>query len=159
MRYYFTYFLPLIGEVSLLSTEGEIEGIYFSKSEISQAKKEETSLIRSAKLQLEEYLKGKRREFDLPLNPKGTDFQMRVWKELMKIPYGSTASYREIAERMGNPNACRAVGMANHRNPISILIPCHRVIGSNGKMVGYGGGLERKKRLLELERKNEKEGR
>ena len=102
--------------------------------------------------QLDEYFAGKRRVFDLPLRPHGTAFQRLVWDALLSIPYGETMSYGQIARLVGNPKACRAVGMANNRNPISIIIPCHRVIGSNGALVGYGGGLELKTRLLELER-------
>ena len=103
--------------------------------------------------QLDEYFAGKRRVFDLPLRPHGTAFQRLVWDALLSIPYGETMSYGQIARLVGNPKACRAVGMANNRNPISIIIPCHRVIGSNGALVGYGGGLELKTRLLELERR------
>jgi len=112
---------------------------------------QETSLIQEAFRQLTEYLKGKRKAFELPLNPKGTDFQKRVWRALCEIPYGETRSYKQIAEAIGNPKAVRAVGMANNRNPITIVVPCHRVIGANGKLVGYGGGLEMKEFLLRLE--------
>ena len=104
-----------------------------------------------AAVQLEEYLNGKRRHFDLPLRPQGTEFQRSVWNALLTIPYGETRSYKEIAQAVENPKAFRAVGMANNKNPISIFIPCHSVIGSSGSLVGYGGGLELKKRLLELE--------
>ena len=100
-----------------------------------------------------EYLEGKRREFDLPLAPAGTEFMLRVWKALQDIPYGETRSYKDIATMAGNSKACRAVGMANNRNPISIFIPCHRVIGANGVLVGYGGGLDKKTFLLDLEKK------
>ena len=102
--------------------------------------------------QLGEYFDGARRDFDVRLAPEGTEFQQRVWNELGKIPYGQTISYGELARRVGNPNASRAVGAANGRNPISIIIPCHRVIGSTGKLTGYGGGLPVKVGLLELER-------
>ncbi len=101
--------------------------------------------------QLGEYFRGERREFTLPLAPSGTAFQKRVWSELCKIPYGSTISYRELAERIGQPTATRAVGAANGQNPISIVVPCHRVIGANGSLTGYGGGPPRKQALLELE--------
>lgn len=100
-----------------------------------------------------EYLKGERTTFALPLDPVGTPFQKRVWEELTKIPYGEVRSYKEIATLCGNPLACRAVGMANNKNPIPIVIPCHRVIGSNGKMVGYAYGLNMKEMLLQLEQK------
>ena len=101
--------------------------------------------------QLTAYFAGGLTEFDLPLAPQGTDFQRRVWQELRRIPYGTTLSYGELARRLGSPNASRAVGLANGRNPISIVVPCHRVIGANGKLVGYGGGLSRKEILLSLE--------
>ncbi len=102
--------------------------------------------------QLRAYFAGELREFRLPLDLRGTEFQLRVWRELLKIPYGETRSYAGIARAIGAPNAVRAVGAANGANPIWIVVPCHRVIGSGGKLVGYGGGLPLKKRLLELER-------
>lgn len=108
--------------------------------------------------QLREYFDGARREFDLPLRPKGTPFQLEDWLALKEIPYGETATYGDIARRIGRPKAFRAVGMANHSNPISIIVPCHRVIGSNGKLTGYGGGLENKQKLLELEQKWKQNG-
>lgn len=114
----------------------------------------ETPLIKKAYIQLEEYFNGRRKEFDLPLKLQGTDFQKSVWRELMKIPYGKTASYLDIAKAVGNPKACRAVGMANNKNNIAIVVPCHRVIGSGGKLVGYAGGLDVKQKLLDLEKDN-----
>ncbi len=111
----------------------------------------ETSLMREAKRQLEEYLAGGRTLFTIPLAPKGTPFQMCVWEALSKIPYGETRSYKQLAEAVQSPKAFRAVGMANHQNPISILIPCHRVIGANGRLTGYAGGLDVKGFLLQLE--------
>lgn len=107
--------------------------------------------VRQAVVQLDEYFAGKRRDFTIPIVFTGSDFQCRVWEELMKIPYGTTVSYAEIARRIDNPKAVRAVASANATNPISILVPCHRVIGSNHKLTGYGGGLEAKQLLLELE--------
>lgn len=101
--------------------------------------------------ELEEYFAGKRRMFDLPLDLRGTEFQKRCWRELLKIPYGQTRSYADIARAVGSPRAFRAVGMANHSNPVAILVPCHRVIASDGSLCGYGGGLEVKRKLLELE--------
>jgi methylated-DNA-[protein]-cysteine S-methyltransferase len=103
--------------------------------------------------QLLAYFSGELEEFDLPLAPQGTEFQRKVWDNLCDIPYGETISYGELAKRIGNPNASRAVGLANGSNPIPIIIPCHRVIGSNGKLTGYGGGLPIKEKLLALERK------
>jgi len=104
-----------------------------------------------AATQLREYFAGTRRKFDLPLAPRGTPFQLKVWRELRKIPYGSTITYAVLAHRAGNDNACRAVGAANGRNPLPIIVPCHRVIGTDGSLTGFGGGLEAKRRLLKLE--------
>ncbi len=104
--------------------------------------------LRMAVLQLAEYFAGTRRNFDLPLVLEGTDFQRRVWRELTEIPYGETWNYGQLARRIQNPNACRAVGLANGRNPIAIVVPCHRVIGADGSLTGFGGGLERKQWLL-----------
>lgn len=112
----------------------------------------ETDLIREAAEQLMEYLEGTRTEFELKLNLKGTQFQQRVWEALRRIPYGETRSYKQIAVDIGNEKAVRAVGMANHNNPIMIFIPCHRVIGANGSLVGFGAGLDIKEELLNLEK-------
>lgn len=114
----------------------------------------ETFLIKNAHSQIMDYFQGRRKKFDFPLRLEGTDFQKSVWQELMKIPYGKTASYLDIAKAVGNPKACRAVGMANNKNNIAIVIPCHRVIGSGGKLVGYAGGLDVKQKLLDLEKDN-----
>lgn len=108
-------------------------------------------LLNEASRQLRQYFAGERREFDLPLHPAGTPFQCRVWDQLRRIPFGETISYGELARRVGNPAASRAVGAANGRNPIPIIVPCHRVIGSDGSMTGFGGGVERKRALLGLE--------
>lgn len=108
--------------------------------------------VREVARQLQEYFAGQRRSFDLPLAPAGTEFQLRVWKALLEIPYGETISYGELARRTGNAAAARAVGAANGRNPIPVIIPCHRVIGGNGGLTGFGGGLHAKQMLLELER-------
>jgi methylated-DNA-[protein]-cysteine S-methyltransferase len=109
------------------------------------------SAFEQARSELAEYFNGDRRTFDVALAPCGTDFRMRVWQELTHIPYGSSASYSDIATRVGNPLATRAVGGANHHNPIAVIIPCHRVVGKDGSLTGYGGGLDRKVLLLELE--------
>lgn len=111
-------------------------------------------IIVNAKKQLVEYFAGKRRSFDLPIAPVGTEFQLQAWDQLVKIPYGATISYQSLAEQMGNPKAMRAVGMANGKNPIPIVIPCHRVIGKNGSLTGFSGGLDKKAYLLELEKTN-----
>lgn len=142
-----------LGILELTSTETEIISLYFNKT-----KGENSAIIpevlQNAIKQLNEYFEGKRQVFDLKLAPKGTEFQRKVWSELLNIPYGTTISYIELANRLNNPKAVRAVGTANGSNPISIFIPCHRVIGSNGKLIGYGGGLPNKQLLLELETKN-----
>ena len=113
--------------------------------------KNEKTIVRTKK-QLAQYFKGKRKIFNLPLVLNGTDFQIQAWRQLLKIPYATTISYAEQAEKIGNKNKARAVGMANGRNPISIVVPCHRVIGSNGHLVGFGGGLDKKDYLLKLEK-------
>ena len=107
----------------------------------------ETDLINNTRKQLDEYFAGNRKQFDIPIKLEGTDFQIKVWKELLKIPYGETCSYLDIAKRIGNPKASRAVGMANNKNKIIIIVPCHRVIGSNKKLVGYACGLDVKEKL------------
>lgn len=116
-----------------------------------EAVNEEAPLIREAFSQVESYLSGRLKKFDLPLEMHGTDFQKEVWNALLSIPYGTTASYKDVALMIGNSKAVRAVGMANNRNPIAIIVPCHRVIGSDGSLVGYAGGMELKRTLLEIE--------
>ena len=111
----------------------------------------ENKLLIDAKNQIIEYFTGKRKKFDLPLNPSGTEFQLKVWQELLQIPFGETVSYQEIANRLGDPKCIRAAATANGKNPIAIIIPCHRVIGSHGEMTGYAGGIQLKKDLLSLE--------
>ena len=155
----FAYESP-IGKLTIAEQEGKLRGIWLTgelklmpETEITIIK-EETPLIAETHRQLEEYFAGKRQAFDLPLLPQGTDFQQRVWQELYKIPYGETVSYGEIAKRIGDPKAARAVGMANNKNPWLIVVPCHRVIGADGSLVGYGGGSSIKSFLLELEKKN-----
>lgn len=112
---------------------------------------EETELIKKAAKQLKEYYDGLRRDFDLPLDLQGTPFQLKVWNELLKIPYGQTRTYKQIAQAIGSPKAYRAVGNANNQNRIMVVVPCHRVIGSNGQMIGYAGGIEMKEMLLAIE--------
>lgn len=113
--------------------------------------REETDLTRRVRCQLDEYFAGERKDFDLPLAPRGTDFQKKDWAALQKIPYGQTCTYKDIAQAIGCPKGFRAVGLANNKNPIMIIIPCHRVIGSDGSLTGYAGGTHIKKYLLELE--------
>jgi methylated-DNA-[protein]-cysteine S-methyltransferase len=142
-----------IGTVAIAESGGSITNLYFQQDTLPHdAERRETEVIRDAFRQLHGYLKGELREFTLPLAPAGTPFMLRVWHLLSGIPYGTTSSYKEVATAIGNPRAVRAVGMANHRNPLPLFIPCHRVIGSDGSLTGYRGGLELKKRLLKLER-------
>lgn len=149
MVYHYTYKTVELGSVTFVEEDGALLAISTHLS--CQGICQETASIKEAHLQLTEYLKGERKTFDLPLNPQGTDFQKRVWKALCEIPYGETRSYKQIAEAIGNPKAVRAVGMANNRNPLLIAVPCHRVIGSDGKLVGYAAGLDKKAFLLRLE--------
>ena len=146
------FYETVIGKVGIVDTDGIITNVYFDTDDIPKdIEIRETGLLENAGRQLLEYFAGKRRSFDLELAPVGTEFQKGVWSALRLIPYGKTASYKNIAIDINNENACRAVGMANNKNPIPIFIPCHRVIGSNGKLVGFRGGLGVKKILLELE--------
>lgn len=149
MRKHFFYDTKL-GKVGIAELGGKITHLYFSETPPDSVL-EETPLLASAAKQLREYFNGARRTFDLPLAPEGTAFQRSVWDRLREIPYGETRSYGEIAREIGNAKASRAVGMSNHRNPIAIVIPCHRVIGAGGKLVGYAGGLDIKRALLNLE--------
>ena len=148
MIYRYSY-ETVLGSVTLVEEDGALLAI--STHHVYDGICQETTLIKEAHQQLSEYLKGERKSFDLPLRMKGTDFQQRVWNALLKIPYGETRSYKQIAEAIGNPKAVRAVGMANNRNPLLIVVPCHRVIGADGKLVGYGAGIEKKEFLLRLE--------
>lgn len=140
----------------LITAEGPgITGLHFCNGNTPPGTAlRETALLRAAALQLDQYFNGERKRFDLPLDLRGTPFQLRVWRALEEIPYGQTRSYGQIARATGNEKAARAVGMANNRNPIAIIVPCHRVIGADGKLVGYGGGLDKKAYLLELERRH-----
>lgn len=161
MRYVYFYNTGIkeLGTLGIGACEDKITDLFF-EYEMENVKKnknyiiKETPLIKKAASQLFEYLNGKRMKFDLPLLKDGTDFQISVWNELLKIPYGETRSYKDIAVAINNEKAVRAVGMANNRNKISIFIPCHRVIGINKKLVGYGGGLEIKEFLLNLEKRS-----
>lgn len=142
-----------IGRIGIAESDDCITGVYLANEELpSDSILEETHILQKAASQLYEYLDGKRRIFDLPLAPTGTLFQIKVWNALQAIPFGETRSYKQIAEAIGNPKASRAVGMANNKNPIAIFIPCHRVIGSNGTLVGYAGGLKMKEQLLSIEK-------
>ena len=128
-----------------------LKDIKVKRKIINSSKKIETKEIKKAYIELKEYFEGGRKVFDIPIKLNGTDFQKKVWEELLKIPYGETKSYLDIAKSIGNPKACRAVGGAYNKNPIMIIVPCHRVIGKNGDLVGYAGGIEVKQKLLDLE--------
>ena len=142
----------IIGDIFISADENFLLSVQFVNHNFIENK--ENKIIRQTIKQLDEYFNGKRKKFELPLNPKGTEFQKKVWQQLMKIPYGKTATYKDIATLIGNTNASRAVGNANNKNPIAIIIPCHRVIGSNNKLTGYAGGLDKKEKLLNLEKNN-----
>ena len=142
-----------IGTIGIAEKDGKITRLYFQTDyRPSETTIRETPLLQEAAHQLQDYLTGKLADFSLPLQPEGTAFMQQVWSRLCEIPYGETASYKSLAESIGKPNAARAVGMANHRNPIPIFIPCHRVIGASGSLVGYRGGVDLKSRLLKLEK-------
>lgn len=149
-----------VGKVGLAASDDAVTRIFFANECGADAKAPEstpeafTPLLRQAAAEMAEYFAGKRRAFTFPLAPEGTPFQRAVWDALRTIPYGETRSYKQIAAQIGRPTACRAVGMANNRNPIAIVVPCHRVVGSGGTLVGYAGGLEAKAYLLGLEREN-----
>lgn len=148
----FAVYNTKIGKLKIEYDSDAITGITSAKNEKEQGIRSELS--DKTALQLEEYFDGKRKEFDISIKLIGTEFQKKVWSELLKIPYGETVSYKNIAINTGNPKACRAVGMANHNNPILIIVPCHRVINENKKLGGYALGLDLKRRLLELEKEN-----
>ena len=149
------FYQTAIGKLTVAENGQAITNLYFHEEAAPQdAIYEETELLREAGLQLAAYLAGERKGFDLPFAPQGTVFMKQVWEALLTIPYGETRTYREIAEAIGSPTAVRAVGNANSKNPLSIFIPCHRVIGSKGELTGYLGGLKAKQFLLELEKMN-----
>lgn len=155
----FTRIESPIGRLTLAADDSGLREIQFTNGRDSLRRESEwreaSAAMKEAIRQLRAYFAGELEAFDLPLAPKGTPFQQKVWSELCKIPYGETISYGELARRIGNPNASRAVGLANGSNPIPIVIPCHRVIGANGKLTGYGAGLEIKEKLLALEQRQQ----
>jgi len=150
---YSAYYHSPIGFIEILGTEQGLTAVNFVRRRPGEADAPDPAL-RAAVAQIDEYFHGKRKEFSLILHLEGTDFQKKAWQHLVRIRYGETATYAEVAAAIGRPEAARAVGQANHRNPISIIVPCHRVIGSGGRLVGYGGGLWRKEWLLAHERRN-----
>jgi len=150
MRYVMRVDTP-VGEMWLVQDGDALTELKLPGDAAPEGEAMETPLLREAASQLNEYFAGRRAAFDLPLAPEGTEFRRTVWAALMNIPAGSTASYGDVARAIGKPNASRAVGSANHFNPLPVFIPCHRVIGSGGALVGYGGGLDLKQKLLALE--------
>jgi methylated-DNA-[protein]-cysteine S-methyltransferase len=152
--FYYDFSLCKLG---IAEEDGAVCRIFFNNkplpAQFKDCEKKETPLIKKTAKELEEYFSGKRKIFTIPINLKGTEFQLKVWAALQNIPYGECRSYGQIAADTGNSKACRAVGMANNRNPIPIIVPCHRVIGSNASLTGYAGGLELKQKLLEVEKK------
>ena len=154
MKHYCYCHTP-IGQLLLIGENGLLEQIHFPNSAertaIADNWHHDEEFFADVLQQLNEYFAGSRQNFKVKMCLKGTDFQRQVWQELQQIPYGKTASYGDIAKRINNPKACRAVGAANGKNPIPIIIPCHRIIGNDGSLTGFGGGLELKKTLLDLE--------
>ena len=140
-----------LGQMALAEEDGALIRLYLPETGVPRILSRETPLLLKAQRQLLEYFQKERQTFDLPLAPQGTPFQRAVWEELRRIPYGATCTYGDIAARIGRPKAVRAVGQANHHNPLPIFIPCHRVIGKSGALTGYAGGLALKQALLELE--------
>ncbi|HWY43941.1 MAG TPA: methylated-DNA--[protein]-cysteine S-methyltransferase [Candidatus Sulfotelmatobacter sp.] len=153
--YYATMESP-VGSLRLVAEEMGLRMVWFLRGGAKQKPhedwKEDEAFFIDVRRQLQEYFAGELREFDIPLLMEGTEFQKRVWKTLQTIPYGETISYGELAKKIGDSKAVRAVGAANGQNPIPIIVPCHRVIGSDGSLTGFGGGIENKRKLLELER-------
>lgn len=148
-----TIYQSPVGPLTLISDGAGLTDLQFENPRYpyAPAPAGEDQVLKEARRQLDAYFAGKLRTFELPLAPQGTPFQKSVWAALVKIPYGATMSYGGLAAAIGKPKAMRAVGLANGRNPISIIVPCHRVIGADGSLTGYGGGMERKRRLLDLE--------
>lgn len=150
-----SYYDSPIGILRIKADEQGICGLSLGRKDAAASETNQgcqSPYLLQAQAELEEYFAGRRKVFSVPLSLQGTAFQLQVWNALRQIPYGETLSYSDIATVIGNPKACRAVGMANNRNPVMIIVPCHRVIGKNGSLVGYGGGLDVKKKLLALEK-------
>lgn len=154
------YYESPIGRIAIAEEGDKVTDIFFGRPHSLQTDliERETERNSEARDQLVEYFRGERLTFDFPLSMKGTPFQVSVWEALQEIPYGEIRSYRDIAEAIGNPNAYRAVGLANNKNPLAIVIPCHRVVGASGDLIGYGGGLNKKQFLLNLEQQHQKNG-
>lgn len=150
----FYHYNTLLGDITIITSNGFLIGLKFGKENFDI--EEETDLIKKTKKQVDQYLMGTRKLFNIPIKLIGTDFQVKVWKELKKIEYGKCISYQELANRVKNKDYARAVGMANNKNPILIIIPCHRVIGKGGNLLGYASGIDTKIKLLEIEQKYNK---
>ncbi len=146
-------FQSQLGTLYLVASAGGLHGIFWKAQKLPQVRPGTSAaeMLDRAEREIAEYLRGRRKQFDVPIQLEGTEFQKRVWAALRKIPYGQTRSYRDIARALRNPNACRAVGSANGKNPVALIVPCHRVINESGKLGGYAGGLSIKKKLLSLE--------
>lgn len=147
-RVYIDYFQSPIGTIELTASDKGVTSLYFKNS---HHKVNRCDLLDKVKVQLTEYFNGKRKAFDVALDLQGTSFQQQVWQQLLNVGFGKTDSYGSLAQKLNNPKAVRAVGAANGKNPVSIIVPCHRIIGSNGKLTGYAGGLDRKEWLLKHE--------
>ena len=157
MKLAFMYMPSPVGRLKLVATDSALVAVIWDNENPKRVRQAELveqldhPILLDAQQQLNEYFQGQRQTFELPLDFEGTEFQKKVWQALLNIPFGKTRSYRQIAEQVGSPKAVRAVGAANGQNPISIIAPCHRVIGSSGKLVGFAGGLDNKEILLKLE--------
>ena len=155
---YYDYLDSPVGRLLLVIGAQGLQRVHFESSRhpfrVDKEWERSPGALHEARAQLKAYFAGKLKEFDLQLAPEGSEFQQQVWLELLRIPYGATTSYGEIAKRVGDPTASRAVGAANGQNPLAIVVPCHRVIGANGSLTGYGGGLPVKRFLLDLEQQN-----
>lgn len=150
---FINFYKTIAGNIGIAENDGRITNLYFETDTIpTDVIIRETPVLKTAALQLTAYLSGELKEFSLPLAPVGSPFMKSVWSKLCAIPFGKTATYKDIAVSIGSPKAARAVGLANNRNPIPIFIPCHRVIGANGTLTGYRGGLDLKKMLLDIEK-------
>lgn len=158
MTYYYKKMKSPVGDLQLIASDEGLSAILWENDDISRVRvKPEIEdinhkILKRAEIEINEYFSGNRTSFTIPIAPKGTDFQLRVWEELQKIPYGTTISYGELAKKIGNPKASRAVGAANGKNPLSIVIPCHRVISSSGGLTGFAGGHKVKSHLLNIEK-------
>ena len=158
MIYFYKIMKSPVGNLKLIASDEGLSAILWENDDLSRVRVKPDiqdsnhKILKQAEIEINEYFRGIRTSFSIPMTPKGTDFQLRVWEELKNIPYGKTISYGELAKRIGNPKASRAVGAANGKNPLSIIIPCHRVIGSSGKLTGFAGGIKVKSQLLSIEK-------